>query len=55
MISTVCQFVTTNDLMWETMVFGGEFDQEQERCGGSREQAEAMHLDMVRKVMEGKK
>lgn len=30
-------------LLWETMIFGGDHDLYQERCGGSREQAEAMH------------
>lgn len=37
-------------LLWETMVFGGELDQEQNRCSGSKEQAEAMHSDMVERV-----
>ena len=37
-------------VLWETMVFGGLLDQEQERCSGSREQAEAMHLNMVQLV-----
>jgi hypothetical protein len=37
-------------VLWETMVFGGALDQEQERCGGSREQAEAMHTKMVERV-----
>lgn len=34
-------------ILWETMVFGGPLDQEQRRCSGSREQAEAVHADMV--------
>lgn len=37
-------------VLWETMVFGGILDQEQERCSGNREQAEAMHLNMVQLV-----
>lgn len=41
-------------ILWETMVFGGELDQEMDRCGGSREQAEAMHAAMVKRVKEGK-
>ena len=42
-------------LVWETMVFGGELDQEQDRCSGSREQAEAMHERMVKRVKKGQK
>lgn len=37
-------------LLWETMVFGGRLDQEQDRCSGSRQDALAMHDLMVRKV-----
>ena len=38
-------------VLWETMIFGpGPLDQHQERCSGSREQAEAMHARMVKKV-----
>jgi len=37
-------------LLWETMVFGGALDSQQERCGGSREQAEAMHAKWVKKA-----
>jgi hypothetical protein len=37
-------------LLWETMVFGGKFDQELDRCSGSREQAEAMHARMLEKI-----
>lgn len=37
-------------ILWGTMVFGGKLDQEQERCSGSREQAEAMHQNMIKKV-----
>lgn len=39
-------------ILWETMVFGGKLDQEQDRCSGSREQAEAMHARMVQRVKE---
>jgi len=39
-------------VLWETMVFGGPLDQEQDRCSGSREQAEAMHARMVEKVKQ---
>lgn len=38
-------------VLWETMVFGGKLDQEQDRCCGSREQAEAMHARMVERVL----
>jgi hypothetical protein len=37
-------------ILWETMCFGGEMDDEMARCSGSREQAEAMHERMVSKV-----
>ena len=37
-------------LNWETMVFGGKLDQEQDRCGGSRANAQAMHARMVERV-----
>lgn len=37
-------------VLWETMVFGGKLDQEQDRCSGNREQAEAMHAKMVCRV-----
>jgi hypothetical protein len=42
-------------ILWETMVFGGKFDQYQDRCSGSREQAEAMHariVDIVKNLEE---
>lgn len=38
-------------VLWETMVFGGPLNGECERCSGSREQAEAMHFRMVKKVI----
>jgi hypothetical protein len=39
-------------VLWETMAFGGpkEIDQDQMRCRGSWEQAEAMHVKMVERV-----
>jgi hypothetical protein len=37
-------------ILWETMVFGGSLDHEQDRCSGTREQAEAMHEAMVARV-----
>jgi hypothetical protein len=37
-------------VVWETMVFGGELDQEMDRCSGNKEQAEAMHVRMVERV-----
>lgn len=37
-------------ILWETMVFGGKLDQEQDRCSGTREQAEAMHAKMLERV-----
>lgn len=37
-------------VLWETMVFGGPMNQEMDRCGGSREQAEAMHARMLARV-----
>lgn len=38
-------------VLWETMVFGGVLDEEQVRCSGGREQAEAMHAEMLRAVL----
>lgn len=37
-------------VLWETMVFGGKLSHEEDRCSGSREQAEAMHAKMVERV-----
>lgn len=34
-------------VLWETMVFGGKFNEYQDRCSGNREQAFAMHAEMV--------
>lgn len=39
-------------ILWETMVFGGKLDREQDRCSGSKEQAEAMHARMVKRVKD---
>jgi hypothetical protein len=41
-------------VFWETMIFGGEFSEEQERCGGSRKDAEAMHARIIAKVFQTK-
>jgi hypothetical protein len=37
-------------VLWETMVFNGPLDHEMDRCSGNREQAEAMHDQMVERV-----
>ncbi len=37
-------------VLWETMVFDGKLDQEQDRCSGKRADALAMHERMVAKV-----
>lgn len=39
-------------VLWETMTFSNRknFDQDSDRCGGNREQAEAMHERMCAKV-----
>lgn len=37
-------------VLWETMVFGGVMNGEQARCAGGREQAEAMHAEMLARV-----
>lgn len=43
-------------VLWETMIFtkkhNDPLDQQQTRCSGSREQAEAMHDKMVKLVKE---
>ena len=44
------QFGKGPPILWETMVFGGKHNHDQDRCSGSREQAEAMHQKMVNKV-----
>lgn len=38
-------------ILFETMVFGGPLDGEQDRCS-TWDQAEAMHKDMVKRVTE---
>jgi hypothetical protein len=38
-------------ILFETMIFGGSLDQEQERCS-TWEQAEQMHAAMVKRVKE---
>ena len=40
-------------VLWETMVFGGKLSEEQDRCAGNREQAEAMHARMLERVRQG--
>ena len=37
-------------ILWETMVFGGELDEQQDRCSGGWKDAEAMHARMVDRV-----
>ncbi len=37
-------------VLWETMTFGAKLDNELIRCAGSKEQAEAMHEEMVKRV-----
>jgi hypothetical protein len=39
-------------IVWETMVFKGKESHWFDRCGGSREQALAMHAEMVKKVRD---
>lgn len=38
-------------VLWETMVFGGKHDMKNDRCSGTRVDAEKMHDQMVKKVM----
>ncbi len=42
-------------ILWETMVFGGPLGGEQDRCAGNREQAEAMHERMMKRVRQAMK
>lgn len=45
------RFTSEGDpILWETMIFGGGLDMDQDRCCGSREQALAMHARMVERV-----
>ena len=39
-------------VLWETMVFGGRLDQEQDRCSGTIEDAKRMHARMARRVAD---
>lgn len=39
-------------VLWETMVFKNHESLWYDRCGGTREQAEAMHVRMVNKLNE---
>lgn len=41
-------------IVWETMVFGGPLDKEQDRCSGNKSKAIAMHERMVARVRESK-
>lgn len=40
---------------WETLVFGGLLDQEQDRCSGFRADAWTMHREMCHKVREAQR
>lgn len=44
------RFGDGSPVLWETMVFGGPLDQEQDRCSGTRKEALAMHARMVKRV-----
>ena len=37
-------------ILWETMVFGGKYDQDCDRCSGTRADALEMHNRMVEKI-----
>lgn len=39
-------------ILWETMTFGAKLDNEMLRCAGTKEQAEAMHEEMVKAVCD---
>lgn len=45
-------FGSSEPILWETMVFGGEMDEECERCGGNRVDAENMHSAMTKRVQQ---
>jgi hypothetical protein len=45
-------FTGATPVLWETMVFGGQLHLELDRCSGSREQAEPMHAQMVKRVLD---
>jgi len=38
-------------ILWETMIFGGELDGIQTRCGGTRGDARKMHEEMKIRVL----
>lgn len=42
---------SSEPVLWETMVFGGNMDQSQERCSGSRADALKMHDAMKTRVL----
>ncbi len=44
------QFGDGTPILWETMVFGGEHDGDQDRCSGTWEDAEYMHAKMVKSI-----
>lgn len=46
-------FDSGDPILWETMVFGGAHDRYQERCGGTRADALAMHKRVVAMVEAG--
>jgi hypothetical protein len=52
LISTIFHGVVQDGSLhvWETRIFGGALDQVTDRCAGTREQAEAMHARMVKRV-----
>ncbi len=57
MVSTVFlgldhRFGPGTPILWESMVFSGPMDGEQDRCSGNRDQAEAMHARMIVRVCE---
>lgn len=43
-------FTSDCPILWETMVFNGPLNFYQRRCGGNREQAEAMHQEVIAHV-----
>lgn len=56
MISTIFLGIDHNfeeggpPVLWETMSFGAKLNNEMLRCAGTKEQAEAMHEEMVKAV-----
>jgi len=42
-------------ILWETMIFGSKANRDFVRCGGNREQAEAMHASVVEKIRSAEK